>query len=101
MRIRPSVLLVMVLLLVAQPFVAVPARAASASDTAAAVAAAIREAEACPARSAQVVNTAQTSQSDCCKGHKGVCGCRAGKIVCCDNTVSVSCTCHGDSGLEN
>lgn len=44
---------------------------------------------------------AQVNQSDCCKGHKGVCGCRAGKIVCCDNTVSANCTCHGDSGMEN
>jgi hypothetical protein len=43
----------------------------------------------------------QVSQSDCCKGHKGVCGCRAGKIVCCDNTTSPNCTCHGDSGVEN
>jgi hypothetical protein len=43
----------------------------------------------------------QVSQADCCKGHKGVCGCRAGKIVCCDNTVSANCTCHGDSGVEN
>ena len=44
---------------------------------------------------------AQVSQNDCCKGHKGVCGCRAGKIVCCDNTTSLSCTCHADSGIEN
>lgn len=36
----------------------------------------------------------------CCGGHKGVCGCRAGKIVCCDNTKSASCTCHGDEGVE-
>jgi hypothetical protein len=43
----------------------------------------------------------QVSQSDCCKGHKGVCGCRAGKIVCCDNTTSAACTCHADSGVEN
>lgn len=43
----------------------------------------------------------QVSQSDCCKGHKGVCGCRAGKIVCCDNTVSANCACHTDSGVEN
>ncbi len=43
----------------------------------------------------------EVSQADCCKGHKGVCGCRAGKIVCCDNTASPSCTCHGDSGIEN
>ena len=57
--------------------------------------------EACPPPPASDLNTAQTTQTDCCKGHKGVCGCRAGKIVCCDNTVSANCTCHGDSGLEN
>lgn len=41
------------------------------------------------------------AQIDCCKGHKGVCGCRAGKIVCCDNTVSTEpgCTCRGDDGV--
>jgi hypothetical protein len=41
------------------------------------------------------------AQIDCCKGHKGICGCRAGKIVCCDNTVSTEpgCTCHGDEGF--
>ena len=41
------------------------------------------------------------AQIDCCKGHKGICGCRAGKIVCCDNTTSKEpgCTCHGDEGV--
>lgn len=41
------------------------------------------------------------AQLDCCKAHKGVCGCRAGKIVCCDNTTSSEpgCTCHGDEGV--
>lgn len=41
------------------------------------------------------------AQIDCCKGHKGICGCRAGKIVCCDNTTSTEagCTCHGDEGV--
>ena len=41
------------------------------------------------------------AQFSCCKGHKGVCGCRAGKIVCCDNTPSTEpgCTCHGDDAL--
>lgn len=56
--------------------------------------------QACPAPG-QAINLSQVSQTDCCKGHKGVCGCRAGKIVCCDNTVSPSCTCHADSGIEN
>jgi len=41
------------------------------------------------------------AQIDCCKGHKGICGCRAGKLVCCDNTISTEpgCTCHGDEGV--
>lgn len=57
--------------------------------------------QACPQSSERGFDTAQISQSDCCKGHKGVCGCRAGKIVCCDNTTSPNCTCHGDQGLAN
>jgi hypothetical protein len=41
------------------------------------------------------------TQLACCKKSKGVCGCRAGKIVCCDNTVSnePGCTCHGDEAI--
>jgi hypothetical protein len=50
-------------------------------------------AAACPPPG-QRLDLAQVSQADCCKGHKGVCGCRAGKIVCCDNSVSPTCTCH-------
>jgi hypothetical protein len=40
-------------------------------------------------------------QTACCNGHKGICGCRAGKIVCCDNSTSKEpgCTCHGDEGV--
>jgi hypothetical protein len=49
----------------------------------------------------RTMQLSQVSQADCCKGHKGVCGCRAGKIVCCDGTVSPNCTCHADSGFEN
>ncbi len=47
------------------------------------------------------VNVAETSQAECCKGHKGICGCRAGKIVCCDGTASAvpGCTCHGEEGV--
>lgn len=56
--------------------------------------------QACPAPG-QAIHLSQISQSDCCKGHKGVCGCRAGKIVCCDGTTSPNCTCHADSGIEN
>lgn len=38
----------------------------------------------------------QLAQSSCCKGRKGVCGCRAGKIVCCDGKPDRTCSCHGD-----
>ena len=37
-------------------------------------------------------------QQACCKGQKGVCGCRAGKIVCCDGKFSENCTCNRDDG---
>lgn len=35
-------------------------------------------------------------QPECCKGQKGVCGCRAGRIVCCDGKFSENCTCNRD-----
>ena len=28
----------------------------------------------------------------CCSWHGGVCGCRGGRVVCCDGTLSPSCT---------
>ena len=45
----------------------------------------------------------KVAQIDCCKDHKGICGCRAGKIVCCDNSTSKEpgCTCHGDEGVPD
>ncbi len=45
------------------------------------------------------LNLAQTIQTGCCKVQKGICGCRAGKIVCCDGTASSNCTCHGEDGF--
>lgn len=55
--------------------------------------------EACIAN-AKGMHLAQV-QTACCKAHKGICGCRAGKIVCCDNSTSTEpgCTCHGDEGI--
>lgn len=32
-------------------------------------------------------------QSGCCSHHNGVCGCRNGRKVCCDRTLSPSCRC--------
>ena len=75
--------------------VGVAGRAAAGVTTTAQAATAVLQA--CPAPVDQVrIDLAQIAQTDCCKGHKGVCGCRAGKIVCCDNTVSPTCTCHSD-----
>lgn len=30
----------------------------------------------------------------CCSWHGGICGCTSGRVVCCDNTYSPSCTCN-------
>ncbi len=59
--------------------------------------------QACPQGSGPRLDLVQGMPTDCCKGHKGICGCRAGKIVCCDGTVSKvpNCTCHSDWGLAN
>ena len=34
-------------------------------------------------------------RSGCCSWHDGVCGCdeRTGRVICCDGTLSPSCTC--------
>ena len=55
---------------------------------------------ACPAN-LKGANLAQVTSTECCKGQKGICGCRAGKIVCCDSKPSThpGCTCHGDDGF--
>ena len=55
---------------------------------------------ACPAN-LKGANLAQVTSTECCKGQKGICGCRAGKIVCCDSKPSThpGCTCHGDEGF--
>lgn len=53
--------------------------------------------EACP----MPVKGTHVAQLACCKAHKGICGCRAGKLVCCDNTTSAEpgCACHGDEAI--
>lgn len=50
---------------------------------------------------ASLKDNVQVAQLACCKKNKGVCGCRAGKIVCCDNAPSnePGCTCHGDEAI--
>jgi hypothetical protein len=29
----------------------------------------------------------------CCSHHHGVCGCKEGRVVCCDKTLSPTCRC--------
>ncbi len=55
---------------------------------------------ACPPQ-AKGANLAQVTSTECCKDQKGICGCRAGKIVCCDSKPSThpGCACHGDEGF--
>jgi cell wall-associated NlpC family hydrolase len=80
---------------------ALPAAADSSVDTTPAAAQQTSiSPEACLAN-AKGMHLAQI-QTACCKDHKGICGCRAGKIVCCDNSTSKEpgCTCHGDEGAE-
>lgn len=38
-------------------------------------------------------NSTYTTQG-CCSHHSGICGCKNGHSLCCDNTVSNTCTCY-------
>jgi len=95
MRIRP----LFALLAFAPVFFALPAAAAD-SSASALLAAARHDAAAAQACLARAKGD-RMAQINCCSGHKGVCGCRAGKIICCDGTASTEpgCTCHGDEGI--
>lgn len=35
----------------------------------------------------------EPERSGCCSWHGGVCGCQNGRALCCDGTLSPSCTC--------
>ena len=35
-----------------------------------------------------------TAKSGCCSWHGGVCGCTGSHQLCCDGTISSSCTCN-------
>jgi hypothetical protein len=98
MRIRS----LLALLAIVPAFLMLPAAADStAVGTPAAMQQKAISAEACVAKAqGKGMHLAQI-QTACCKAHKGICGCRAGKIVCCDNSTSndPACTCHGDEGV--
>jgi len=54
-------------------------------------------AQSCPQKAGTEAKGAPLAQGGgCCKGHKGVCGCRAGKIVCCDKSFDKNCRCNRD-----
>lgn len=40
-----------------------------------------------------IANAVERYQRGCCSHHGGVCGCKGGRKVCCDNTFSPTCTC--------
>lgn len=40
------------------------------------------------------------AQRGCCSWHQGVCGCNSGRVVCCDNTYSPSCTCNHEDPIK-
>jgi hypothetical protein len=77
--------------------VTLPASAESSHPPAAPQATESISSEACPMPG----KGTHVAQLSCCKSHKGICGCRAGKLVCCDNTTSSEpgCACHGDEGI--
>ena len=51
-------------------------------------------AEQCEALKEQGLSGVQLAKSGCCSWHQGVCGCQNGRVVCCDQSFSPSCTCN-------
>jgi len=47
----------------------------------------------CEAAMKNGVSKDALAQQPCCQANQGVCGCRAGKIICCDKSFSTTCTC--------
>lgn len=41
-----------------------------------------------------LLSTVVKAKQGCCSWHKGVCGCSGGRQLCCDGTLSPSCTCY-------
>ncbi|MDO8997661.1 MAG: hypothetical protein Q7U77_13635 [Sediminibacterium sp.] len=39
-------------------------------------------------------NVEKIAARGCCSHHGGVCGCNGGRVTCCDNSTSPSCTCN-------
>lgn len=50
-------------------------------------------------QSTSIDNDLQMVKRGCCSWHKGVCGCKNGRVVCCDGTLSPSCTCDKDDNV--
>ena len=50
---------------------------------------------------ATCLGAAVAQGSACCKANKGICGCRAGKIVCCDKTFAEGCPCSQDEPVTS
>jgi hypothetical protein len=92
--------LVSVLLLFAVTFAAAGDATVKAGPGAAALAAAAQDrGQACLEAAVKSGKSVQAAQGACCAKNKGVCGCRAGKIVCCDKTFAEGCACAQDDPL--
>ena len=92
--------LVSVLLLFAVTFaVAGDATVKAGPGTAALAASAQGGSQACLESAVKSGKSVQAAQAACCAKNKGVCGCRAGKIVCCDKSFAPGCTCAQDDPL--
>jgi hypothetical protein len=42
----------------------------------------------------RATETAPLPGQGCCSSHGGECGCRYGRVVCCDGSLSPSCHCN-------
>ena len=51
------------------------------------------KAEANKIKLASVKTSNEEQRRGCCSWHRGVCGCRGGRTLCCDGTLSPSCRC--------
>lgn len=101
MRFAMSLASLLAAFYLAAPAVALADAGQAAQVGAGPVAVDVEAAQNCPRPGDEKLNLSQTSPADCCKANKGVCGCRAGKIICCDGTASTQpgCTCHGEDGF--
>jgi hypothetical protein len=100
-RIHPEIIMrISYALLLLFVFAFAEAGDSSVASTPVTTAAAQSSAQSCAESVSEGAASGQVAQgSGCCKGNKGVCGCRAGKIICCDKSFAANCPCNQDEPL--